>query len=65
MNTTFGVLARCQVEQMMTKKRNEGFTVEQDMNLIEASDLESLVPDLATELKQIYIFWDAVCLFPL
>ena len=60
LDTTFGVLARCKVEEMMTKKRNEGYTVEKELNLVDIDDLKPLVSDLPKEVKRIYIFWDAV-----
>lgn len=60
LDTTFAVLARCKVEQMMTKKRNEGFTVEKELSLVDVDDLKLLVANLPKEVERIYIFWDAV-----
>ena len=71
-NTLFGVLARCKVEQMVTEKRNEQFTVLtlkeltlkestlKKSTLFEADDLKSLVPNLAIEVLRMYTLWDAV-----
>jgi len=40
-NTLFGVLARCKVEQMVTKKRNEKLTTHTELSLKELSLKES------------------------
>ena len=62
LNTTLAILMRSQLEETMSRKRNEGISVEKELSLVEVDSVQSLVPDVTVEIGRMYALWDAVYL---
>ena len=45
---------------MMKKKRNESYSVEKELSLVDIDDLESISPNATEEMQRMYTLWDAV-----